>query len=112
MSTANQQHPLHTLLKPQSVAVIGASPDKTKIRGELFHFMHAGGFKGKLYPVNPSYQDIHGIKCYPDVGSAAKDAGGSLDLAEQLIGEHAGEIERLVREPLDGRTGREGRVDA
>ena len=81
MSSVTQPHPLHTLLKPQSVAVIGASPDKAKIRGELFHFMHAGGYKGRLYPVNPSYQDIHGIKCYPDVGSAAKDAGGSLDLA-------------------------------
>lgn len=81
MSPPSTQHPLKTLLKPQSVAVIGASPDKSKIRGELFHFMHAGGYRGRLYPVNPSYQDFNGLACYPDVASAAKDAGGGLDLA-------------------------------
>ena len=60
---------IKSMLYPKSVAIIGASPDANKLNGRPFHFMRRDGYAGKLYPVNPRYEDIHGVKCYPDVAS-------------------------------------------
>jgi acetate---CoA ligase (ADP-forming) len=57
---------LRPLLEPATVAVIGASPtDESGLVGAAVQF----GFAGRLYPVNPKYQAIAGLKCYPSVGS-------------------------------------------
>ena len=68
---------LDTLLSPGSVAVIGASPDPHKIRGALLHLLRKNGFGGRIIPVNPSYTEINGLPCYPNVAAA----GGGADLA-------------------------------
>jgi acetate---CoA ligase (ADP-forming) len=60
---------IKSMLYPKSVAVIGASPDANKLNGRPIHFMRRDGFAGKIYPVNPRYQDIDGLTCYPDVAS-------------------------------------------
>src|SRR5262245_34622699 len=70
-------HALTSLLKPQAVAVIGASPDTKKLNGELLHSLIEAGFPGRVVPVNPNYPEIHGLACYPDIASA----GGGIDLA-------------------------------
>lgn len=70
-------HALTPLLKPQSVAVIGASPDVKKLNGELFHFLVEGKFPGRILPVNPNYKEIHGIACHPTIAAAGK----AIDLA-------------------------------
>ena len=58
-----------SMLYPKSVAIIGASPDANKLNGRPFHFMRRDGYAGRLYPVNPRYDEIDGVKCYPDVDS-------------------------------------------
>lgn len=70
-------HPLHSFFWPESIAVLGASPDLHRIRGRLLHQLRENGFPGRILPINPSYQDIGGLPCYPSIAAA----GGGIDLA-------------------------------
>lgn len=57
------------LLKPRSVAVIGASADPTKTAGRPVAYLKKLGFTGDIFPINPKVDEIDGLKCYPDVTS-------------------------------------------
>ncbi|WP_157268215.1 acetate--CoA ligase family protein [Azohydromonas aeria] len=57
------------LLKPRSVAVIGASADATKTAGRPVSYLVKHGFQGDIYPVNPKAERIGELRCYPDVAS-------------------------------------------
>ncbi|WP_420997710.1 acetate--CoA ligase family protein [Cupriavidus sp. 30B13] len=57
------------LVKPRSVAVIGASADPAKTSGRPVSYLTRHGFGGAIYPVNPKVDTIGGIRCYPDIGS-------------------------------------------
>ena len=70
-------HPLHSFFWPESIAVLGASPDLHRIRGRLLHQLRENGFPGRILPINPSYQDIDGLPCYPSIGAV----GTGIDLA-------------------------------
>jgi acyl-CoA synthetase (NDP forming) len=69
--------PLDSFFAPESIAIIGASPDTKKIRGLLQSMLQKNGYPGRLYPVNPSYQEIADVLCFPSVGAIGK----SIDLA-------------------------------
>ncbi|MFL5257574.1 MAG: acetate--CoA ligase family protein [Rhodopila sp.] len=71
-------HPLHSFFWPDSIAVLGASPDLHRIRGRLLHQLKENGFPGRILPINPSYQEIDGLRCYPSI--AAVDGGVDLAL--------------------------------
>ena len=58
---------LDTLLSPRSVAVVGASDNATRIGGRPLRYMREGGFRGAVYPVNPSRETVQGLKSYPSV---------------------------------------------
>ena len=60
--------------KPRSVAVIGASDDKTKMGYAAFHNLLQ--FPGEVYPVNNKRAEIQGVKCYQSVG----DIPGPVDM--------------------------------
>jgi len=60
-------HPLYKLLRPRSIAVVGASanPDKPSyifLRQLLDH-----GYRGDIFPVNPKYAEVLGVKAYPNL---------------------------------------------
>lgn len=55
------------LLKPGSVAVIGASEDRGKFGGRVFHNLIRHGYGGAIYPINPARAELLGRKAYPDV---------------------------------------------
>ena len=55
------------LFHPRGVSVIGASADPTRIGGHPVRALVRAGYKGGLFPVNPKYTEIAGLKCYPDV---------------------------------------------
>lgn len=55
------------MLRPKSVAVIGASPDPSKIGNAVLENLLNQGFPGKILPVNPSYDEILGLKCFPGI---------------------------------------------
>ena len=66
-------HSLDPLLRPKSVAVIGASDNPARIGGRPIFSMLEGGFKGRLYPVNPNRETIQGLKSYPSISSVPEE---------------------------------------
>ncbi len=60
---------LDELFRPASVAVIGASNRPGRVGTSLFRNILAAGFQGVVYPVNPSWKSVSGVRCYPDVAS-------------------------------------------
>ncbi len=64
-----QNKELDCLFNPQSVAIVGVSSDTKKIGGRIMTYLKAQEFPGKIYPVNPKYNEISGIKCYSSLES-------------------------------------------
>lgn len=62
-------HPLDAILKPQSIAVVGASRRPGSIGRELLHNLIEYNFHGKVFPVNPKADYIHSIKAFPSVSA-------------------------------------------
>lgn len=60
-------HALSYLFEPHGVAIIGASSDLTRIGGQPVRALHQFGFRGGVYPVNPKYPEIDGLRCYANV---------------------------------------------
>lgn len=57
------------ILRPRSVAVVGASREREHVGGAIFHNLVAGGFRGTVYPVNPNAAAVQGVLAYPVVGA-------------------------------------------
>src|SRR6476620_9792681 len=74
-------HPLDSFFAPDSIALIGASRDQEKIPGRLLSMLRKNEFPGRIYPVNPNYGDIDGLKCYPSIA----DVRQPIDLAIVII---------------------------
>ena len=63
------KHSLESLLRPQSVAVIGASDNPARIGGRPIYSMLKDNFEGKLFPVNPNRDIVQGLQAYPNISS-------------------------------------------
>ncbi len=70
-------HYLKPLLEPQSLAIIGASESPDAIGHVILRNILDGGFKGKVWAVNPKYQQILGQPCVATV----QQIGAQVDLA-------------------------------
>ena len=62
------------LLSPQTVAVVGASPDTTIIRGRTLAVMLRHGYPGRVYPVSRSHAEVQGLKAYSSVANLPERA--------------------------------------
>lgn len=71
---------LKPIFQPKSVAVIGATPNTTKIGHVILRGL-IKSFPGSIYPVNPNYKEIMAFDCYKTV----KDIKGKVDLAVVAI---------------------------
>ncbi len=60
---------LEAALNPKSIAVIGASDNPHKVGGRPILFMKSYGYRGKVYPINPSRAEVQGYKAYPDLAA-------------------------------------------
>ncbi len=58
---------LDSLLRPNSVAVLGASSDRTRIGGRPIDYMLQQRFQGSIYPVNPNRGEVQGLRAYASV---------------------------------------------
>ncbi len=65
------------LFNPESIAVVGASPVPGKLSHIILESLDAAGFRGSVYPVNPKYDSVGGLKCYPSIEAI----DGIVDLA-------------------------------
>src|SRR4026208_1633546 len=72
---------LKLFFEPRGVAVIGASRQRGTIGGEILHNLLSFGFKGPVYPVNPSATVIENVPSYP----AIEDVPGPVDLAVIVV---------------------------
>ncbi len=72
---------LSALLKPHSIAVIGASRRQGTIGNKLFHNILHQEFNGVVYPVNPNAEVVASVKAYPSV----LDIPGEVDLAVVIV---------------------------
>ena len=60
---------LTAFFHPSSIAVIGASESAGKLGHEILKNLLDGGFPGAVYPINPNYDELMGLKSYPDLAS-------------------------------------------
>lgn len=74
---ARNSSPLEIVFNPQSVAIIGASANPIKPSGQPLIALLNNGYAGQVYPVNPKYDELLGVKCYPRVS----DIPGEVDMA-------------------------------
>ncbi|AKA48242.1 CoA-binding protein [uncultured archaeon] len=58
---------LKDLFSPHAVAIIGASQDPTKIGNAILRNMIDSGYKGNIIPINPSSQEVMGLRFYPSI---------------------------------------------
>jgi acetyl coenzyme A synthetase (ADP forming)-like protein len=68
---------MNRIMKPEAVAVIGASPENGKIGNSVMKNLINGGYQGAIYPIHPSATEILGKKAYKSV----KDVPGEIDVA-------------------------------
>ena len=65
-------HELDKIFKPQRIALVGVTSNPLSAGGKVLGNLVGGGFHGVVYPVNPSFEAVLGIQCYPDVRSLPK----------------------------------------
>ncbi len=73
--------PLEPLLKPHSIAVVGASNVESKWGYKVLHNILGNSYKGSVYPVNPGEAEVQGLKSYASV----RDIPGPTDLAVIIV---------------------------
>jgi acetyl coenzyme A synthetase (ADP forming)-like protein len=68
---------MNRIMRPDAVAVIGASPEDGKIGNSVMKNLINGGYQGQLYPIHPKVPEVLGRKAYKSV----KDIPGQVDVA-------------------------------
>jgi acetate---CoA ligase (ADP-forming) len=68
---------LDALLRPRSIAVIGASRTPNTIGYQILDNLLRHGYAGAVYPVNPGAKAVHGVRAYPRIA----DIPDEVDLA-------------------------------
>lgn len=83
---------LDKLFRPQSIAIIGASPQEGSARNRIVKIVRKFGYEGRVYPVAPRHDEIEGLKAYrriadlpetPDVALVITPAATVPDIVEQ-----------------------------
>lgn len=82
-------NPLEHMLLAGSVAIVGASARPGSVGEQTLRQLRNGGFGGDIYPVNPRYDSLLGMTCYPGVEAIA----GPVDLAVLAVNNSNLEVE-------------------
>ena len=69
------------LFRPRSIALLGATPDLTKVNSRPQRFLKRFGYAGRVLPINPTRNEILGERAYPDL----KSAPGPIDHAFVMV---------------------------
>jgi acetate---CoA ligase (ADP-forming) len=68
---------LERMLEARSVAVVGASVREGSVGNQSVVELVQGGFDGRIFPVNPKYDEVLGLRAYPSLA----EIGEPVDLA-------------------------------
>jgi acetyltransferase len=88
---------LESLFYPGTIAVVGASRRPGNVGHEVLANLVGGGFGGRVVPVNPSAEEILGIRCYRSLA----ECGEKIDLG--IIALRPGAVEAAVEESIKAR---------
>ena len=77
------KHRLDPLLRPRSVTVVGASSRPDSMGEWVLKNLSLGGYRGKVYPVNPRHETLQGHPCF----AAISDLPQTPDLAVFAVGD-------------------------
>jgi acyl-CoA synthetase (NDP forming) len=86
---------LRPFFAPRSVAVVGASSTKGKAGYFLFRNLLEGGYRGRLYPINPGSKRVLGCRTYASI----RDVPGPVDLAFLIVS--AAHVVQVLRDCAD-----------
>lgn len=64
---------LTPLMKPRSIAVVGASTRMNRATRVITNLQRFG-YAGRVFPINPRYTEVHGLPCYPDLAATPEPA--------------------------------------
>ena len=87
-------HRLDPLLRPKSVAIVGASRTKDTIGYWSLKNLLKGGYGGAIYPVNPRYEEVQGERCYASIAALPQVP----DMLMLAVGDHR--IEAVLDEAI------------
>ncbi|PRZ42427.1 acyl-CoA synthetase (NDP forming) [Antricoccus suffuscus] len=72
---------LAALFHPRSIAIVGISGKEVSLTSRPLQYLLRSEFAGALYPVNPNYEELRGLKCYPSLASI----GAPVDLVLSMV---------------------------
>jgi len=78
----SEAHSIERLLRPHSIAVIGASSREGTVGHEIVHSLIDAGFEGPVHPINPRGEAVEGRTAYRSIG----EVPGDVDVAIVAIG--------------------------
>jgi acyl-CoA synthetase (NDP forming) len=85
-STESRTELLTRMLRPRGVAVIGASEQQYSLGSRYLGGLVRHKYPGGLYPVNPKYDEVMGLKCYPTIGDVPDPCDTAvLSVREELV---------------------------
>jgi len=84
MKARNLDERIRLLFEPRSVAVVGASRERGKIGHAVLKNILSGGYRGRIYPINPAGGEIEGIP----VHRSLQEVDGDIDVAVVTIPSH------------------------
>jgi acyl-CoA synthetase (NDP forming) len=76
---------LSCFFDPRSIAVVGSFRESFFGGYVIVKSLLKAGYKGKIFPINPAYKEVHGLKVYPSL----KDVPQEVDLAMVMINARA-----------------------
>jgi acyl-CoA synthetase (NDP forming) len=88
-------HRLDPLLRPKTIAVVGASDRENSLGQQTLQNLERGAFPGDIYPVNPRYGELGGLRCYPDLESIPE----TPELVIFCVGDSR--VERILQDVIE-----------
>lgn len=95
LPTQNKRNPLDPILRPNNVAIIGATEKEGSVGRTIIKNLLANPFGGTIFPVNPNRPNVMGIRTYPSI----KAIPDPIDLA--VIVTPAKTVPALIQECVD-----------